>query len=126
MRLLWLLAWWPMAGLAAPPPPSTSDAVPAGPTEVMLLFGDVNATVVVAGKETRVPANLELPVGTHEARITTSSGQLVVKVVEVARIPVPEPPWNDVAAAARAVAAGEDRSILEAAVAQAYLKAGGK
>jgi hypothetical protein len=50
----------------------------------MLLYGDVNSKVQVAGVTTAVPATLQLPMGTHEARITTSSGQLVVKIIDVA------------------------------------------
>lgn len=57
--------------------------VPTGPVEVMLLYGDVGATVKVAGITTGVPVKVELPQGTHEARITTSNGQLVVKRIEV-------------------------------------------
>jgi len=54
-----------------------------GPTEVMLLYGDVGSTVEVAGQKTKIPANIKLPMGTHRVRITTSSGQLVVKIIEV-------------------------------------------
>lgn len=78
--------------LADPQPQGQSDGVPpadiepeapSGPTEVMLLYGDVNSTVQVAGIKTTVPSNVQLPMGTHEARITTSNGQLIVKIIDV-------------------------------------------
>jgi hypothetical protein len=45
-----------------------------------------------------------------------------VKGVEVVRIPVPQPPWPEVEAAARAVADGGSEARLRAAVDAAYLK----
>ena len=63
--------------------PPSEEEVSTGPAECMLLYSDVNATVHVAGVTTPIPANVSLPQGEHQARITTSAGQLVVKRIEV-------------------------------------------
>ncbi len=63
--------------------PAAEEEVPTGPAECMLLYGDVGSTVQVAGVTTKIPANVTLPQGEHQARITTSNGQLVVKIITV-------------------------------------------
>jgi hypothetical protein len=78
------MTWWLCTLLwAQAPAPAEAPSEPAaevsGPTEVMLLWPDVKASIRVGTQTSGLPTTMELPVGEHQAHITATDGRVQIK-----------------------------------------------